>query len=91
MKYRNFDLENAKPVSLSFLNFILLISKLKIDVDLECFDRLKNLDVFESWLLNPKKFDYRFFDSDWLIVLSEYPTFLERLANIADIVTAIEE
>ncbi|HFK5506807.1 hypothetical protein [Elizabethkingia anophelis] len=91
VNHRTFELGNVKPISSSFINFILLISKLKIDVDLECFDKLEDLEAFESWLLNPKKFDYRFFDSDWLIVLNEYPTFLERLANIVDIATAVEE
>ncbi|AIL46997.1 hypothetical protein [Elizabethkingia anophelis] len=91
VNHRTFKLGNVKPISTSFINFILLKSKLKIDAELECFDKLEDLNAFESWLLNPKKFDYRFFDSDWLIVLSEYPTFLERLANIDDIATAAEE
>lgn len=89
--YRDFKLESLESVNLSFLNFILLISKLEIDVELVCFEKLTGLNTFEKWLLNPKRFDYQFFDSNWLIQVAEYPNFLKRLSDIPDIVIAIEE
>ncbi|MFZ4929354.1 hypothetical protein [Chryseobacterium sp. Mn2064] len=89
--YRDFKLESVESINLSFLNFILLISKLKIDVELAFFEKLTGLNTFEKWLLNPKRFDYQFFDSNWLIQVAGYPNFLKRLSDIPDIVIAIEE
>ncbi|WP_294230871.1 hypothetical protein [uncultured Chryseobacterium sp.] len=89
--YRDFKLESVESINLSFLNFILLISKLEIDVELVYFEKLIGLSIFEKWLLNPKKFDYQFFDSNWLILVVEYPNFLKRLSDIPDIAIAIEQ
>ncbi|WHF51964.1 hypothetical protein QGN23_01505 [Chryseobacterium gotjawalense] len=88
---RTFKLGNFESINLSFLNFILLISKLKIDVEWEYFDKLTGLNTFEKWLLNPKKFDYQLFDCNWLISVAEYPNFSHRLASIPDIAIAVDE
>lgn len=90
-RFRSFKLENVQPISLIYLNFILLISKLKIDVELEYFEKLTDLTTFERWLLNPKKIDYRLFDPEWLIWVNEYPNFLKRLANVPEIMYAVEK
>lgn len=82
---------NVKPISLIYLNFILAISKLKIDVDLPYFDKLEDLNTFELWLLNPQKFDYELFDSDWLIWMAKYSNFLKRLADIPYVQNAVEK
>ncbi|WP_278354020.1 hypothetical protein [Chryseobacterium gleum] len=89
--YRDFKLEFVESINLSFLNFILLISKLKIDFQLACFEKLTGLNAFEKWLLNPKKFDYQIFDTNWLISVAEYPNFIKRLSDIPDIAIAVEE
>jgi len=90
-KLRPFKLANVKPISLIYLNFILAISKLKIDIDLPYFDKFEDLNTFEIWLLNPQKFDYELFDSDWLIWMAKYSNFLKRLANISDVQDAVEK
>src|SRR5690606_14920718 len=90
IRYRDFKLESLETINLSFLNFILLISKLEIDVELAFFDKLTGLNYFEKWLLNPKNFDYHLFDSNWVISVAEYPNFLKRLANIPDLVIAVD-
>lgn len=89
--YRSFILGNGQKISLHLLNFILLVSKLEIEVPLDCSERLKDLNSFEMWLVNPKKFDYRNFDSDWLIAMDRYVNFLRRLSNIPEIELAIED
>ncbi|MDF0720616.1 hypothetical protein P0M11_11465 [Kaistella sp. PBT33-4] len=88
--YRDFQLESVESINLSFMNFILLISKLKIGFELAFFDKLTGLNTFEMWLLNPKKFDYDLFDSNWLIAVAEYPNFLQSLANIPDLIIAVD-
>ncbi|MBU4536943.1 MAG: hypothetical protein KJ689_00010 [Bacteroidetes bacterium] len=90
IRYRDFKLDSVELINLSFLNFILLISKLKIDVELAFFNKLAGLNTFEKWLLNPKNFDYYLFDSNWLISVAEYPNFLKRLANIPDLTIAVD-
>jgi hypothetical protein len=90
IRYRDFKLDSVELINLSFLNFILLISKLKIDVELAFFNKLTGLNTFEKWLLNPKKFDYYLFHSNWLISVAEYPNFLNRIANIPDLAIAVD-
>ncbi|PWN57932.1 hypothetical protein C1634_025390 [Chryseobacterium viscerum] len=87
--YRDLKLESVESINLSFLNFILLISKLEIDVELVCFEKLTGLNTFESWLLNPKKFNYQLFDAEWLIWMREYHNFLHRLSDIPEILEAV--
>lgn len=89
--FRPFKLANVNPISLTYLNFILAISKMKIDPYLSFFDNLEELNTFERWLLNPKKFDYELFDSDWLIWMAKYSNFLKRLANIPEVLDAVEK
>ncbi|MEN5085900.1 hypothetical protein ABE426_05480 [Sphingobacterium faecium] len=89
-RFRTFELENVQPISLIYLNFILLISKLEIDVELEYFKKLTDLNPFEHWMLNPKKFDYQFFNSEWLVWVEEYTNFLRRLAKIPELLDVVE-
>ena len=52
--------------------------------ELRLFDRLNS---FEKWILNPKKFDYKNFDTKWLLEIEKYYYILKRLSDI----TAIKE
>jgi len=74
---------------LDFINYILIVYKLKIDLNRSELKVFTNLNNFETWLLNPIDFDYRLFDSKWLIDLDN-SIILDEIKNIKPIGEAIE-
>lgn len=74
---------------LVFLNFAYILYKLNIDFDRSELKSFKNLNDFETWLINPQSFDYNKFDAKWLTDLDD-TTFINRFKNIPKIKTAID-
>jgi hypothetical protein len=76
-----------KLTDLVFINYIILIYKLNVDFEKEELRLFDRLNSFEKWILNPKKFDYKNFDTKWLLEIEKYYYILKRLSDI----TAIKE
>ena len=72
-----------------FFNYIFIIYKLNIDFERPELKVLNGLNHFESWLLNPMKFDYQHFEAIWLTDLNT-PTILDRLKGNINIAISIE-
>ena len=80
-----------KLTSWIYFDFILMVSKLNINIEIDSFKQLTNLNDFERWLLDPLNFDYQIFNSDWLIEISDYPAVLNRLSDVGKIKLIIED
>ena len=87
MAYKFGELELTDLV---FINYIFIIYKLKIDFNRSELKSFTNLNDFETWLLNPIDFNYKIFDTKWLIDISNYSIIFDRLRNIEPIGAAIE-
>jgi len=73
-----------------FLNYINLIYKLNVDFDSDELKLFTGLNSFEEWILNPKKFDYKNFDINWLLEIENNPYILNRLSSISEIKDIID-
>jgi hypothetical protein len=72
-----------------FMHFAYIIYKLKIIFDDKKIEKVKKVNQFEEWILNPFEFNYENFDSKWLLDVN-YPCFLDSLMTIDDIKTCLE-
>lgn len=55
-----------------FFNFIILLNILEIERDDNLIKSFSNLESYELWLLNPKKFTYDDFDSKWVLAFDTH-------------------
>jgi hypothetical protein len=74
---------------LVFIHYAYLIYKLNIDFNRSELKSLKNLNDFETWLINPLAFDYNKFDAKWLTDLDD-AIFINKFKNIPKIKGAID-
>lgn len=88
---RAYKYGNLVLTSYVYLGFINLISKLHIDVNQDCFGKLKDLNDFERWLLDPVKFNYQKFDCQWLIEIDGFSYILRKMSNIPEILLSVEK
>lgn len=72
-----------------YMHFAYIIYKLKIKFDDKKLEKVKKVNQFEKWILNPFEFNYENFDSKWLLDVN-YPCFLDRLMTIDDIKVCLE-
>lgn len=82
---------SQKLTDLVFMNFVLNIYNLDIDLENESLQVLSNLNKFETWLLNPYKFNYQEFNAKWIIDLKRFDSILKVLAKIPEILEAIDQ
>lgn len=61
---------------------------LDLDFNLPEFKSLLNLSLFESWLMNPISFNYRYFKPYWLKA-TNLPIIMERLKGNENIERAL--
>jgi hypothetical protein len=85
LKYGDYELTDAY-----FINYISLVYHLNIDLDREELKELKDLNSFETWLLDPWNFDYHDFHPHWLIDLKN-TLIIEKINTIKSIKKAIEK
>lgn len=74
---------------LVFINFAYILYKLNIDFDRNELRSFTNLNDFETWLINPKAFDYNKFDAKWLTDIND-AIFINRFKSNLKIKTAID-
>lgn len=74
------------------INYLLIVYSLNIDFEREEFKLFKNLGEFETWLINPIKYDYSKFDVRWLLIIGEKQQsyVFERMKNIQEIKEALK-
>jgi hypothetical protein len=74
---------------ITFIVYALIVYKLNIEFDRAELKLFSDLNNFETWILNPIKFDYNNFDVNWLTDVNN-PIILNRLKNNQTIKTQIE-
>lgn len=85
------EFKDGKPVfeGYRFYNFIILLSILKINRNLKILNILNNLSNYEKWLLNPNKYDYIYFNVNWILAANN-PYILKSLRKIKKMNIAVE-
>ena len=73
---------------ISHIMILTIIYKLNIDFEIEDLKIFTNLNNFEKWILNPNTFNYKDFDSCWLLDFNQ-PIYLNRLKENKNITNAL--
>ena len=80
----------AEHDNFTMINFINQVYVNNIQLNKAQLKKFSNLGPFESWALNPHKFDYQTFDTDWLIAVNR-DYILKKLALIPAIKQALQQ
>ncbi len=88
-KGRNDGFDKLNITNYEFINFILIVYHLNIDLKRKEFQVFIDRNDFENWLLNPSEFNYQKFDVKWLIEIKKF-IILDKVAGIKDIKKAID-
>ena len=87
-KGNSYKYGKQKLTDLIFISYILIVYSFNIDFEQTDLKSLTNLNDFESWLINPVKFDYNLFNTKWLKDVNK-PVILNRIKDNQDIKKAI--
>lgn len=73
-----------------FYDFIILLNILDFDRESELLSVFTDISEYEKWLLNPKKFNYSYFDAKWVLA-SDNIYILNSLKGIKELIKAVEK
>lgn len=87
----NGDFVNGKPVfeDFHFYNFVILLNVLCIENRNKIINHFSNLSEYEKWLINPKGYNYNFFDTNWVLA-SDNIYIHNNLRGIQEMIDVIE-
>ena len=85
-----YDFGKHKLSTHPFINFMIVLQLLNIELTETEVQIFKNRSVFEQWLLNPAQFNYNIFDPNWLIEIKEY-IILDKIRGVKEVEKAIEK
>jgi hypothetical protein len=85
-----YEEDGRKYTDYSIYNFCIIVHKFGIDPQSDPLKPLKNLTLFQQWLLDPKNFDYDKFEVEWLLNANN-PNILLGMKGIPKIKEALKE
>jgi hypothetical protein len=85
-----YEQDGRKYTDYTVYNFCIIVHKFGIDPQSDALKPLKNLTLFQQWLLAPKNFDYDNFEVEWLLNANN-PNILFGMKGIPKIKEALKE